>query len=127
MVDCSKTKEFLQEWERLCKENICGERCGNITCPVEKACDGRYSWCYHFIKNCPVEAIEIIQKWSDENPIVTRQTEFLKLFPNARMRYRDDEILVLDICPAALDGSFNCEEDVVCAECQRDYWLKEVD
>lgn len=126
MVDCSKTKVFLQEWARLCKENICGERCGDVTCPLEKACDGRYSWCYHFIKNCPVEAIEIIQKWSNENPIVTRQTEFLKLFPNARILHiRDNE--VLDVCPAGLDNSFSCEEETLCSDCKYEYWLQVVD
>ena len=126
MVDCSKTKEFLQEWARLCRENICGERCGNITCPLEKACDGRYSWCYHFIKNCPVEAIEIIQKWSDENPIVTRQTEFLKLFPNARILHTHNTE-VLDVCPSGLDNSFSCEDEDLCNDCKYKYWLQVVD
>lgn len=127
MADCSKTKEFLQEWSRLCKYNICGERCSDVTCPIEKACDGRYSWCYQFMKNCPDEVINLVQKWSDEHPIKTRQTEFLKLFPNSRMRHCDKDYLVLDVCPAALDNRFSCEEDITCVDCQKDYWLSEVD
>lgn len=124
MADCSKTTEFLNEWARLCKNNICGEQCSDVMCPIEKACDGRYSWCYHFIKNCPDEVIKIVQEWSDKHPIKTRQAEFLKLFPNVRMR---DDCLVLDICPRELDKHFICKKSTFCAECQKDYWLKVVE
>ena len=124
MADCSKTKEFLQEWARLCKDNICGERCSDVTCPIEKACGGRYSWCYQFMKNCPDEVINLVQNWSDKHPIKTRQVEFLKLFPNARIR---DDCFALDICPRKLDKYFICKKPILCVDCQKDYWFKVVE
>lgn len=124
MADCSKTEEFLKEWSRLCKCSICSEQCSDAACLIEKACDGCYSWCYQFIKNCPDEVINFVQKWSDEHPIKTRQGEFLKVFPNARMR---EDYLVLDVCPMSLDKHFSCEKYTTCNDCLRDYWLKEVE
>lgn len=129
MVNCSKTKEFLQEWARLCKNNVCGERCSDVTCPIEKVCDGRYSWCYLFIKNYPDDAIEIVQKWSDEHPQETKSDEFLKLHPNAFRVDDNNGNTFVNICPKYIDMAFNCIEnhDVdFCYNCKRDYWLSEV-
>ena len=52
----------------------------------------------------------------------TRQSEFLKLFPKARM-YND----VLDICPDRVSGENICEYDERCGECKKDFWMAEVD
>lgn len=52
----------------------------------------------------------------------TRQSEFLKIFPKARMC--ND---VLDICPDSVSGENICEYDERCGECKKDYWLAEVD
>ena len=51
----------------------------------------------------------------------TRQSEFLKLFPKARM-YND----VLDICPDMVSGENTCEYDERCGECKKDFWMTEV-
>lgn len=34
----------------------------------------------------PEKAVEIVEKWAAEHPKKTRQSEFLKMFPNARIR-----------------------------------------
>ena len=64
---------------------------------------------------------EIILNWCKEHPIKTRQSEFLKMFPNAKM----DNHGVLICCPALVDVNFKCNTD--CAECSKEYWLAEVD
>lgn len=51
----------------------------------------------------------------------TRQSEFLKMFPNSNQKEG-----VVDICPLILDKSEKCFK-VNCKECQKDFWLAEVD
>lgn len=50
----------------------------------------------------------------------TRQSEFLKIFPNAEPKEG-----VMDICPLILDKSAKCFK-VNCKVCQKDFWLSEV-
>ena len=50
----------------------------------------------------------------------TRQSEFLKMFPNANQKEG-----VMDICPLILDKSEKCFK-VNCKVCQKDFWLAEV-
>lgn len=50
----------------------------------------------------------------------TRQSEFLKLFPDAL-----EEEGVMNICPLILDKSVKCFK-VNCKVCQKDFWLAEV-
>lgn len=50
----------------------------------------------------------------------TRQSEFLKLFPDAL-----EEEGVMNICPLILDKSAKCFK-VNCKVCQKDFWLAEV-
>ena len=65
------------------------------------------------------EQVEIVKKWSETHPIHTKQSKFLKLFPNA-----DIENNVLNICPRLVDTAVVCE--AVCDLCVRNYWLAEV-
>lgn len=50
----------------------------------------------------------------------TRQSEFLKIFPDAL-----EEEGVMNICPLILDKSAKCFK-VNCKVCQKDFWLAEV-
>ena len=62
-------------------------------------------------------------EWSDENPIKTRQSMFLELFPNAKIT--DGH---LNICPITVNIKFeNCNPKVSCYECKEEYWLAEVE
>lgn len=67
------------------------------------------------------EIISIVEAWGKENPAKTRQSEFLKLFPNAKL----DSNGVLQICIEDIDGNFKCPAD--CASCRKRYWLKEIE
>ena len=66
------------------------------------------------------EIVEKVEQWAKEHPVKTRQSEFLKIYPNARI---DDGVIFLG--PCAIDKSHKCTLD--CKKCCRDYWLKEVE
>ena len=76
----------------------------------------------------PEEIVERVEQWAKEHPVKTRQSEFLKQWPDARL-YEG----VLGICPAKLsslhrDEIGRCTKDVTfCPDCRRDFWLQEVD
>ena len=73
----------------------------------------------------PEEAVAIIQKWAEEHPAKTRQSEFLKMFPNAKI-----ERGVVDLCPKYTDHTFKVPEKcsvIGCNNCRKEYWLSEVE
>lgn len=117
MPDCSKTEVFFKELKRMC--NKFNSTC--VGCKIYDICFD--TGCYGFIKDNPQEAIEIVKEWSDSNPVKTRQSEFLKLFPNAKIK--DGHV---NICPITVNTKFeNCNPKVSCYECKETYWLAEVE
>lgn len=72
--------------------------------------------------------IETIEEWAKDHPVRTRQSEFLKLFPNALHGSVNKDCL--DICPLPMtcgeppECSQNC--DVRCQDCCRKFWLEEI-
>ena len=111
--------EYLKAWTRMCyKHNpYCKE------CPIGKEVHRRSSSCRTFENDNPKEAVEIVEKWAAEHPKKTRQSEFLKMFPNAKV-----EEGVLIFCPTGFDETLICEAfgDIDgCNNCKRKYWLTE--
>lgn len=110
--------EFVKTVNKLCKNLKCKE------CPVYK--NGRY--CMVGFDDYSVEDIEEtvskVEQWAKDHPIKTRQSEFLKMFPDARVN--DDGILCFLPC---------CIEDSLrdkcgsrnCGYCRKIYWSEEVD
>ena len=79
-----------------------------------------------FNKGFEEEAITIVQRWAEEHPIKTRQSEFLKMFPNA---IQEDGIL--DYMPCAFDTNISfrearCKIFNDCCACKKDFWLAEL-
>ena len=69
--------------------------------------------------------IPIIEQWAKEHPVKTRQSEFLKMYPNASVGYNG----TLVICPSQADTKAVSEcirSERNCDKCKRDYWLKEI-
>lgn len=66
-MDCNKTKVFFKELDRMCNSFL------NDTvrdCPIRKSdVTDTCQSCENGIFEHPEEAIQIVQKWSDENPI----------------------------------------------------------
>lgn len=124
MTNCNDFRTFKKEKGRMCDffEN-------NVElCPLKIYHSG---WnCLECDECCLVRidfAIKTVQEWSDRHPTKTRQSEFLKMFPDARVRYWNDSCLVLDICPRELDKYFSCKKSLFCADCQHNYWLEVVE
>ena len=76
----------------------------------------------------PEEFVAIVEKWSTEHPIKTRQSEFLKMFPNAKISSSG----VLAVCPMHIDTEaidtcnlINLNDS--CEKCRKEYWLAEVE
>lgn len=109
--------EFLKEKERMCSKCSACSRC-----PVCKENNGVYMDCEDLQIENPEEFVAIIEKWSVEHPVKTRQSEFLKMFPNAKMT----ELGSLKICPADVDRNIECSGES-CTNCRGKYWLTEVE
>ena len=117
--------EFIVTRDRMCKSfNGC---C--IGCEVKKRM-GAGNVCFHYMAQHPQEVVEIVERWGKEHPRKTRQSEFLKMFPNALI-FKE----ILTINPCAIDSSrFGIEEchayddnNAGCFACRKNYWLEEVE
>ena len=115
--------DFLNEGTRMCNSY---EAC--VGCPMYQTDD-----CCMVSMNLK-QMINIVEQWAKEHPIKTRQSEFLKMFPNAQ-KSSDG---VLDICPNKIEpekyksvvlykACINSDTGKLCTECKRDFWLKEIE
>lgn len=112
--------EFFKTANRLCEKG-CAE------CPIRKKdiCMVRRM---ARLGDTSVEDIEEmvskVEQWAKDNPIKTRQSEFLKMFPNAKI-YND----VIWLCPKYICCDYKSEEncnEISCFDCKRKFWLAEV-
>lgn len=83
-------------------------------CPV-----GRYGRGY-------VYGSDFVEQWCTEHPVKTRQSVFLKQFPNAPI-YTNTHNVALDpyLVDTALRG--HCPTGRGCDICRREFWLTEVE
>lgn len=102
--------EFLKTAKRRCEN---GEKEIYSVIDLEKIDIEKY------VKN--------VEEWGKNNPIKTRQTEFLKMFPNALMMPNG----YLNVSPCVLDEEIyrKCSErsQMECDKCYKDFWSKEVE
>lgn len=110
--------EFLKAFGRLCNNYLCGDNC-----PLIDICDDVSDDGY-------VRKVQIVEKWAKEHPAKTRQSEFLKQWPDAEIS--DDGLP--SIAPCQLDVRWlecesqeDCEKRGVCGKCRCDFWLKEIE
>lgn len=114
--------EFLKQFNRMCKaynDDGCKE------CPAYRhRCGEEFDG--------QEDGVSIVEQWAKEHPIKTRQSEFLKMFPNAPIR----ECGIIDICPAVLgeciDGAVGAKlcgpvaDGMSCQDCEHNFWLAEI-
>ena len=109
--------EFFKTVNRLCTNQGCKE------CPASKAGTCLIGFSDNSVKNIE-KIIPKVEQWAEDHPVKTRQSEFLKMFPNASKSGR-----VLDICPRSLNTEYmppkRCE-NTSCGVCKIDYWSEEV-
>lgn len=112
--------EFLKQFNRMCKaynDDGCKE------CPAYK-----YRCGEEFDKQ-EEDGVSIVEQWAKEHPVKTRQSEFLKQYPEAEIG--DDGLPGVDPCQLykeianveIYDGYCN---KYGCTDCRRDFWLAEI-
>lgn len=73
------------------------------------------------------EMVNIADRWAKDHPFNTRQSQLLKMFPDART----DDAGILVYCPDAFIAkeisAEYCNKYNKCQECRKDFWLAEVD
>lgn len=112
-------KEFLTEKERMCKDfDYCKD------CPL-----GRFRPCFAIhcavsIAKYPDDAIHVVEQWSLEHPLKTRQLKFLDQWPRA---HTDGG--AIDLKPCFLDESLfdirKCK-GADCDRCRREFWTQPI-
>lgn len=113
MMDALK---YLKTLRRMCNGE-CRE------CEYEKrsGVDPCTVWQYDH----PEEAVAIAEQWAAEHPIKTRQSEFLKLFPYARVK-KANGLPIVSPCDLDVKLAGKCE-GIPCQECWKKFWLAEVE
>lgn len=115
--------EFIKTWARICREY------GDCkVCILSDFCDHSY----YTYDNYQVaeQTVANVLEWVKEHPVKTRQSEFLKMFPEASIL--GDEYL--NICPAQISSEGRDKETggcydpgMDCGKCKRVFWLKEIE
>lgn len=102
--------EFYRTFKRMCEKTDCKD------CLLDQKCRPSAN-----VE--PEEVVELVEEWAKDHTIKTRQSEFLKMFPDAKIN--DDGILAF--CPGAFSQKEKyCHKYNKCEECCKDYWLTEV-
>ena len=110
--------EFLKVLGRLCNNYLCGDNC-----PLIDICDDVSDDGY-------VRKVQIVEQWAKKHPVKTRQSEFLKQWPDAEIG--DDGLPSVAPCQLYKDMEEKDENGVCCKNCgcgicRRDFWLKEIE
>ena len=112
--------KFCEESRRMCSANKCAE------CP---AVDGHFCKIALRYTNISSDAkVAIVEQWAKEHPVKTRQSEFLRQWPNAKMRGDG----WLEVSPCSIDyKNYNAKaclsRGLKCFDCRREYWSQEVE
>lgn len=124
--------KYLKEKGRVTEGCASDEKCR--LCPLSERNNEEGMPCYEYEFKHPEESVEIVEKWAAEHPVKTRQSEFLRMFPNALINDG-----VLRIHPCDMDKEYIEQDDEKCmayaprkssygcGECCREYWLAEVE
>ena len=117
--------KFLSEAKRMCSN---AGPCS--TCDVNKFCV--------FTQEFPIDfgtvdqmqkMVKLVEKWAEEHPCKTRQSEFLKQYPEASISKHG----VLLVCPCPISASHRDAYGGCatihrrCDDCRKEYWLQEVE
>lgn len=110
--------KFHNEAKRICKYY---KHCAGCIADVNAAC------AFDLVA-APIgteEVVALVEQWAKEHPRKTRQSEFLKQWPNAKIG--NEGTVAID--PCIFDTTVRKERCIAtsCAQCRREFWLKEVE
>lgn len=114
--------KFIKEKVRMCDSFAAqGQKCTGCPLAAFEGCD-----IDDLVDQDSVEeAVELVEKWSKENPRKTRQSEFLKQYP--KVAICDG---VIDIRPCKIVGGYASQyclcDSSYCVKCRKDFWLQEI-
>ena len=117
---------FIQERNRMCKSFDGGCK----GCPAFNACED--DLCCAVGQESTMDAtaqIAMVEEWSAAHPRETRQSVFLKQWPEAAI----DSYGVLNLCPTPISKSHRniygkcAHAGVNCDKCRREFWMQEVE
>ena len=91
---------------------------GTIDCAIQKYISAQK-------KNDYEGMVEAAEQWAAEHPVKTRQSEFLKLFPYARVK-KANGLPIVSPCDLDVKLAGKCE-GIPCQECWKKFWLAEVE
>ena len=111
--------EYVKQRRRMCdyyKHNNCS-KCPAFSC---EECGGL---------NGISTMVPIVEQWSKEHSVKTRQSEFFNQWPDAEIGY--DGLPTVAPCQLNIEllqceSQKDCEDRGVCDKCRRDFWLKEI-
>lgn len=114
-----KPQDFIHELNRMCtyyegqcEENHC--ELDDIGCYINGDNKGE-----DFAK-----MYDTVAAWSDAHPERTRQSEFLKIFPNTKLD--KDGVLLVFPC-RVFQFEDICKKGHDCQNCRKEFWFKPVD
>lgn len=73
--------------------------------------------------------VKAAEQWAADHPVKTRQSEFLKQWPEAKLKQNG----VITICPLEVSAAYREKDGSCairsgsCAECKKAFWLAEVE
>ena len=110
--------EYVKQCKRMCDYYA---NCGD--CPAVQ-----YEECSSL--NGTANLVLIVEQWAKEHPVKTRQSEFLKMWPDAEIG--DDGLPTvapcqLDVRLLQCESQKDCEKRGGCGKCRCDFWLKEIE
>ena len=110
--------EYVKQRARMCDYYV---NC--YDCPA-----GNYGRCA-YLNEIP-NLVPIVEQWAKEHLAKTRQSEFLKQWPDAEIS--DDGLPAIAPCQLNVEllqceSQEDCEKRGVCGKCRRDFWLKEIE
>lgn len=117
--------EFVKERNRMCSTYM-PKRCEG--CPADNyGKEGRS--CIMIDEIDAERLVSIVEEWSVAHPRKTRQSVFLKQYPEASIGNDG----VLRLCPFLIDASYRNNDGSCksmqrqCSDCRKKYWLQEVE
>ena len=113
--------EFLKERKRMCNSYKSCDSCplAEGSCVINHATSD---------EDCK-RIVTAVEQWSKEHPRKTRQSVFLKQYPNVRL----DTDGIIDISPCRMDSKQytfdgeDCRKFKSCDACCREFWMQEVE
>ena len=80
---------------------------------------------YSVFDDSPEDVVAEVEQWSKEHPLKTRQSVFLKQWPNCMM----DHDGTVGMCPRNVDKNYICDlnRSAGCPDCRREFWMQEVE